>query len=346
LNIIIMGMDKDKDKDKDMDAAHARELLGLKAQAEGAGAADDIRRAYKQAALRWHPDKNPGKDASTMFARVNAAYELLMRLVRVDPGGDGVPPRHGRYEPEHAPDPEDLDVHVIDVSLRELYLGGTRRLEFASATKCRSCGGTGAASPADVVACIACRGYGRGCVSCGGSGSCFRTARRCASCGGAGRGPRLTEHREVSIPAGVQDMHVNDLVVVDAAGRPGFAKVVYRRPDLPAGTHVTPDGDVRIVARIDLADVLCGFSRTLPIFGGAASIQLSAAGYEPPDRLVTYPGLGLPRPWDPRARGAVTVSFEVAFPRHDEGRRLGSMREVFCKIFRVANLAYQTGKNT
>ena len=39
----------------------------------------DIRRAYRAAALRWHPDKNPDRreEAEKKFVEVAAAYEVL-----------------------------------------------------------------------------------------------------------------------------------------------------------------------------------------------------------------------------------------------------------------------------
>jgi Ca-activated chloride channel family protein len=38
---------------------------------------EDIRRAYREAALRLHPDKNPGEEAAELFLQVNKAYEAL-----------------------------------------------------------------------------------------------------------------------------------------------------------------------------------------------------------------------------------------------------------------------------
>jgi Ca-activated chloride channel family protein len=38
---------------------------------------EDIRRAYREAALRLHPDKNPGEEAAELFLQVNRAYEVL-----------------------------------------------------------------------------------------------------------------------------------------------------------------------------------------------------------------------------------------------------------------------------
>ncbi len=40
--------------------------------------ADDIKKAYRQKALKYHPDKNPGdKSAEAKFKEANEAYEVL-----------------------------------------------------------------------------------------------------------------------------------------------------------------------------------------------------------------------------------------------------------------------------
>lgn len=49
-------------------------LLGIQPGAT----VDDIRAAYRKAALRWHPDKNPGdKEAERRFKDISEAYEFL-----------------------------------------------------------------------------------------------------------------------------------------------------------------------------------------------------------------------------------------------------------------------------
>lgn len=43
---------------------------------------EDIKKAYRKMAKKWHPDKNGGsKDAEEKFKQINAAYECL-----IDPG--------------------------------------------------------------------------------------------------------------------------------------------------------------------------------------------------------------------------------------------------------------------
>lgn len=49
------------------------EVLGL-----GRGASPaEIKKAYRQLSLKYHPDKNPSDDAASRFAEVASAYEVL-----------------------------------------------------------------------------------------------------------------------------------------------------------------------------------------------------------------------------------------------------------------------------
>ncbi len=49
-------------------------ILGI----EKSASADDIKKAYRKLALKWHPDKNPGnKAAEEKFKKINEAYAVL-----------------------------------------------------------------------------------------------------------------------------------------------------------------------------------------------------------------------------------------------------------------------------
>ena len=57
----------------DDDYTKAYKTLGLEAGAT----TDDVKRAYKKLALKYHPDKNPGNDTTEMFQKISDAHDRL-----------------------------------------------------------------------------------------------------------------------------------------------------------------------------------------------------------------------------------------------------------------------------
>nr|CAH8868144.1 unnamed protein product [Trichobilharzia regenti] len=72
-----------------MDETCYYEVLGIQKNASG----DEIKKAYRRLALRWHPDKNPDKkeEAEKRFKRISEAYEVLS-----DPKKRGIYDKYGR----------------------------------------------------------------------------------------------------------------------------------------------------------------------------------------------------------------------------------------------------------
>ncbi len=55
-------------------------ILGVRSTAPDA----DIKRAFRQLAIRYHPDKNPNPSAAVMFQEINDAYEILSDASKKD----------------------------------------------------------------------------------------------------------------------------------------------------------------------------------------------------------------------------------------------------------------------
>src|ERR1035441_9076888 len=89
------------------------EVLGIERGAEP----DDIKKAYRKFALKFHPDKNPGdKAAEESFKELGEAYEVLS-----DPQKRAAYDQYGHA----APDRRDGGFHDPFEVFREVFGGGS-----------------------------------------------------------------------------------------------------------------------------------------------------------------------------------------------------------------------------
>jgi molecular chaperone DnaJ len=215
------------------------EVLGV---GRDAGEAE-IKRAFRQLALRWHPDRNPGdKEAEARFKEINEAYEVLRdpqkRAAydqfghRAFEAGGGAGGRSGFDFSSFADAFEDLFAdfmgarrrgsatrgadlrYNITITLEEAFSGKRAQIRVPTAVPCEACSGTGSEGAAEPAPCTACRGIGR-IRSQQGFFTIERTCPRChgsgrvirnpcTECGGSGRVQR-EKVLAVNIPPGVED---------------------------------------------------------------------------------------------------------------------------------------------
>lgn len=243
------------------------EVLGV---ARGA-APEEIKKAYRRLAHKYHPDRNADSSAEEMFKEAAQAYEVLsdpQKRQRYDQfghaglGGAGVHDySHMNVEDifsmfsdifggggrRHRSRGTDLQTEVV-VSFVEVARGTTRSIEFTRQERCEECAGTGAAKGSQRRTCSTCGGYGQveqtsglgsifgrmitACPTCRGRGSMIVTP--CGECRGSGR---VSRHREVSvqIPPGIHD---GQAVRVRGEGEP--AEDGTGRGDLHCYVRVAP----------------------------------------------------------------------------------------------------------
>jgi len=192
------------------------EVLGVERDAS----AEDIKRAYRRLAMKYHPDRNSGDaESEAKFKEASEAYEVLAdperrkvydqfgheglrggpathdfsRMNAEDifsmfeeifggrAGGFGV--RAGGRRPRGAPRGYDLETEVR-IDLVEVLHGTEQEVEFTRLDVCQTCEGSGAAEGASPQRCETCEGQGR--VMQAGLGGMFRIATECPACGGRG----------------------------------------------------------------------------------------------------------------------------------------------------------------
>jgi molecular chaperone DnaJ len=203
---------------------------------------EDVKRAYRKLALKYHPDRNPGdKQAEERFKEVSEAYQVLSdshKRAQYDQFGhaafgDGGPfaggfdftagfqdifgdifgeffgtATGGRRAQSRG---EDLRYNLT-LTFEEAVYGTEKKIKVPRHGPCETCGGTGAKPGTSAQTCPTCRGRGQVNFQQG-FFSISRTCNQChghgtvvrdpcSSCGGAGRVRKL-HTLSVKIPAGV-----------------------------------------------------------------------------------------------------------------------------------------------
>lgn len=216
------------------------EILGVERDATQ----EQIKSAYRKAALRYHPDKNPGdKSAEELFKKASEAYSVLGDPAKRDQydrfgtvggaGEGGIPWNSGLFDdfsdllgglfgfsdlfggkrrrtgPQRGSDLR----YDVEITLEEAFNGVQREITLPKEEPCADCGGSGSRS-GQRLTCSACRGRGNVATRQG----FFTVSRTCPQCGGEGeivqdpcatcrgRGRvRSQKKLKVRIPAGVED---------------------------------------------------------------------------------------------------------------------------------------------
>lgn len=180
---------------------------------------DDIRRAYKKAAVKYHPDRNQGDaEAEAKFKEATEAYAVLSddekRGIYDQYGHAGLEGRGGfdfnsagigdifsqfqdvfsdffggfggfggQGGARRRGPQRGRDIRVEEViSLAEAVVGCKKEVTIRGAAPCESCDGSGAAKGSSPETCVACRGSGQ--VTTQRGFIMFSTP--CGDCGGSG----------------------------------------------------------------------------------------------------------------------------------------------------------------
>jgi len=255
------------------------EVLGVN---KGAGD-DEIKKAYRKEAKKYHPDLNPGdQQAEVKFKEVNEAYEVLGdadKKARYDQHGHaGVDPNFGGYggygggggfggfggfdvsdifesffggggggqQRRNGPKKgKDVQQHV-EIAFEEAAFGVEKEITVYRMESCNSCSGSGAQKGTSPVTCSVCGGSGQVRTTQRTMLGNFSSVATCNSCGGAGH----------TIPNPCQDCkgsgqirHQRKIKVAIPAGVDD-GQTISLRGEGSAGTRGGAKGDLYITVSV------------------------------------------------------------------------------------------------
>ena len=273
-------------------------------------AEEDLKKAYRKLAMKWHPDRNPDNPkAEEHFKEAKEAYEVLTEPrtraaydqhghagVNAAAGGAGFGNfsdafgdifgeifgggrgRSGVYRGA------DLRYN-LEVDLEDAARGTETRIRIPTLAECESCHGTGAKPGTQAKPCPTCNGQGQvrmqqgffsiqqTCPRCHGTGKII--PEPCVTCQGAGR---VKQHKTLSvkIPAGVDE---GDRIRLSGEGEAGASG--GPSGDLYVVIHLKPhpvfqrDGnDLHCEMPVSFATAALGGEIEIPTLDGSAKIKI------------------------------------------------------------------------
>jgi molecular chaperone DnaJ len=187
------------------------EVLGVTREAS----VEEIKKAYRKLAVKFHPDKNPGDaTAEEKFKEAAEAYSILSdsdKRARYDRfGHQGVNFGGGGFDPNQFTDFADIlgdlfgfgdlfgaggrrraarptrgsDLRYdLELTFEEAVFGKEASIHVPRSAACKTCNGSGARPGTSPVTCSGCGGRGQIRFSQG----FFAVSRTCPQCGGAGK---------------------------------------------------------------------------------------------------------------------------------------------------------------
>ena len=196
------------------------EVLGL---SKGASE-DEIKKAYRSLAKKYHPDVNKEADAEEKFKEINEAYEVLSdpeKKATYDQfgfsgmgqggfgdfssgfggfgdindifssffGGDtmgGFSSRYSRRDPSGPTRGQDRYMRLT-IPFLDACFGVKETINIDYDEKCDKCGGSGAESPSDIETCTTCGGSGQVLKQQRTAFGIFQTQGACPDCNGRGK---------------------------------------------------------------------------------------------------------------------------------------------------------------
>lgn len=311
-------------------------ILGVKPTAT----VEEIKKAYKKLAFKYHPDRNKDPGAEEMFKKISHAHEILTdpekRQIYDQYGEEGI--REGMDEDmggfpfsagfpfanifrQDARKQAKQIQHII--TLEEYFTMNYVSVNVERDIRCDACDSTGF-SDKQFHPCRKCNGSGvtiiqmrngpiiqqiqQPCPQCKGYKRDHDAPNKCLKCNATGT-VRIKEELDVVVP---KDILRNPNTIIPEKG-PWFHNryidlVVFFKLKLPKNFGFTSDNKLIYTMHINYTETICGFKRVINHPSGKKILIVSNKGYIiNPDYIYSLIGLGL-------SNDVLYLSFVVHYP--------------------------------
>uniref|UniRef100_A0A3B4YV44 DnaJ heat shock protein family (Hsp40) member A4 n=1 Tax=Seriola lalandi dorsalis TaxID=1841481 RepID=A0A3B4YV44_SERLL len=292
------------------------DLLGVSPTASP----EEIKKAYRKLALKYHPDKNPSE--GERFKLISQAYDVLSDPKKRDLYDEGGEQVYNVYS----------NIYNLYITLM-LHVLDSRRMSFlndiilfitgyggkkGALEKCSNCKGRGVQVKVQQIGPGMIQQIQSMCSDCQGQGEKFNSKDRCKSCNGH-KVERKKKILEVHIDKGMKD---GQKITFHGEGdqepglEPGDVIIVLDQKEHPVFQR--QEDNLIMKMNIKLVEALCGFKQTVQTLDNRTLVINSNPGEVIKHTAVRcVQNEGMPVYRDPCDKGQLIIHFQVEFPEKD-----------------------------
>ena len=342
------------------------EILGLSKNASK----EEIKKAYKQLAMKYHPDRNKEAGAEEKFKKISEAYAVLSddtkRSTYDQYGESGFKQQYSQEDIFRGFDMGEMfgdsifemffgggkrrsnrghDLKTdIEISFEEAAKGTTKEIKISKLTKCEKCNGSGSEDN-EIETCSRCHGSGQVRVSRSTPFGTFAQVSTCSHCNGQGSEIKNhckeckgtgraheTKELKVKIPAGVDTGSNLRVMKEGEAGLKGGSA-----GDLYVVIHVKPshifkreENDIYLQLPLTYSQVALGTELKVPTLDNEVKLKIPAGTQS--GTQFKLKGYGIPFV-DGYGRGDEYIIAQVITPK----KLTKEQKELFSKLEKTEN---------